>query len=68
MVILNVRGEETIDNKREKREMLLILIRICIHQPIDETRNLIIKNEERSNNIISKIYPQYHTVMYQDFN
>jgi hypothetical protein len=48
--------------------MLLILIRICIHQPIDETRNLIIKNDERSNNIISKIYLQYHTVMYQDFN
>jgi hypothetical protein len=65
MVILNVRGEETIDNKRE---MLLILIRICIHQPIDETRNLIIKNDERSNNIISKIHLQYHTVMYQDFN
>jgi hypothetical protein len=33
MVILNVRGEETIDNKRE---MLLTLIRICIHQPIEE--------------------------------
>jgi hypothetical protein len=33
MVILNVRGEETIDNERE---MLLTLIRICIHRPIEK--------------------------------
>jgi hypothetical protein len=26
------------------------------------------KNDERSNNKISKIHLQYHTVMYQDFN
>ena len=65
MVILNVRGEETIDNTKGK---CCSLIRICIHQSIEETGNLIRKNDERSNNKISKIHLPYYTVMYQNFN
>ena len=63
MVILNVRGEETIDNTKGK---------CCSHSfeyvyTLTDRGDLIFdhrKNDERSNNKISKIHLQYHTVMY----